>query len=105
MLDFHVAPGPWRPPILETVAARGEGAAEVLDAIAAHRAHMVETGELERRQAKRATAEVREIIVRTIEGRAVAALHSDEGQALCEQVTDGTIDPHAAAETILKEMQ
>jgi LAO/AO transport system kinase len=104
MLDMHTSPGPWRPPVVETVAARGEGAAEVWDAIHAHRAQMVESGELERRQAKRAASEVREIIVRTIEAKAVAALRSDDGVALCEQVTDGEIDPHAAAEQILKEM-
>jgi LAO/AO transport system kinase len=104
MLDMHVAPGPWRPPIVETVAARGEGAAELWEAINSHRTHLVDSGELERRQAKRATAEVREIIVRTIEAQAVAALHAPAGEALCEQVTSGEIDPHTAAESILKSL-
>ena len=103
MLDMHIAPGPWRPPIIETVAARNEGAGELWEAIEKHRAHMLETGELERRQAQRASGEVREIIVRTIEARAVASLQSDAGKQLCARVTDGEIDPHAAAETILKE--
>ncbi len=104
MLDMHTSPGPWRPPIIETVASRGEGASDVWDAIDAHHAHMIESGELERRQAKRAAAEVREIIVRTIEDQALTALRSEEGTALCAQVTSGDIDPHAAAETILKEI-
>lgn len=102
MLDMHTALGPWRPPIVEAVASRNEGAEAVWEAIDAHRAHMLETGELERRQAKRATAEVREIIVRTVERRAVEALQSEEGKALCDAVTDGTIDPHAAADKILE---
>lgn len=101
MLDMHTSPGPWRPPIIETVAARGEGGDLLWDAIVKHRAHMVETGELERRQAKRATAEVREIIVRTLEAQTVAALRSDAGQRLCDDVTEGNIDPHAAAQVIL----
>jgi LAO/AO transport system kinase len=105
MLDMHTSPGPWRPPIIEAVAAKGEGAVELWDAIGHHRAHMIETGELERRQAKRAAAEVREIITRTIERRAVEELRSEAGVALCERVTTGEIDPHAAAETILKEMR
>jgi LAO/AO transport system kinase len=105
MLDMHTSPGPWRPPIIETVAAREEGAAELWEAIEKHRAHMIETGELARRQAKRATAEVREIITRTVEGRALDALRSEAGAALCERVTTGEVDPHAAAETILKEMR
>ncbi len=102
MLDMHTSPGPWRPPIVEAVASRFEGADAVWGAIDAHRAHMIETGELERRQAKRATNEVREIIVRTIERRAVAALQSDEGQALCDAVTAGSIDPHTAGNKILE---
>jgi LAO/AO transport system kinase len=103
MLDMHTSPGPWRPPIVETVAAKNEGGDKLWEAIAAHRAHMIETGELERRQAKRAAAEVREIIVRTLEAEAIAALNSDAGKTLCDRVTDGEIDPHAAAEQILKE--
>ncbi|MBA2609441.1 MAG: methylmalonyl Co-A mutase-associated GTPase MeaB [Actinobacteria bacterium] len=105
MLDMHVAPGPWRPPIVEAIAARGEGAAAVWEAIDAHRAHMVETGELARRQAKRAAAEVREIVVRTIEAKAVALLNSEKGAALTARVTDGSIDPHAAAGTILRDLE
>ncbi|MEY2469554.1 MAG: GTPase [Actinomycetota bacterium] len=102
MLDMHMAPGPWRPPIVEAIASRGEGAADVWTAIDAHRAHLVESGELERRQAARATAEIREIIVGSISARAIDALSSDAGAALCAQVTDGTLDPHAAADEILK---
>jgi LAO/AO transport system kinase len=104
MLDMHTSPGPWRPPIIETVAVKGEGGAELWEAIEKHRAHMIETGELERRQAKRASGEVREIIVRTLEARAIAVLKSEAGTALCARVTDGEIDPHTAAETILKEI-
>ncbi len=102
MLDMHTAPGPWRPPIVEAIASRFEGAEAVWEAIDAHRAHMIETGELERRQAKRAMTEVREIVVRTIERRAVDALHSDDGEALCAAVTTGSIDPHTAADKILE---
>ncbi|HUR76374.1 MAG TPA: methylmalonyl Co-A mutase-associated GTPase MeaB [Acidimicrobiales bacterium] len=105
MLDMHTSPGPWRPPIVETVAARNEGADALWDAIAQHRTHMVETGELERRQAGRAAAEVREIIVRTLEAKATAALRSEDGARLCEQVTDGIVDPHTAADAILSDLR
>jgi len=102
MLDMHMALGPWRPPIVEAIASRGEGAADVWTAIDAHRTHLVESGELERRQGARATAEIREIIIGSIAVRANAALASDAGAALCAQVTEGTLDPHAAADQILK---
>ena len=104
MLDMHMAPGPWRPPIVEAVSTRGEGAFEVWAAIDAHRAHIIETGELVRRQAARATSEVREIVVRTIEARVNDAMNSESGAALFASVTDGAIDPHQAADEILKEL-
>lgn len=39
-------PGAWRPPILKTVAARGEGVDEVVEALEKHRAWLGEHGEL-----------------------------------------------------------
>ena len=37
---------PWRPPILKTVAATGEGVPELLDAIDRHLTHLKESGRL-----------------------------------------------------------
>ena len=42
----------WTPPIVETVASTGEGVAELWDAIASHREHLENLGELERRRAR-----------------------------------------------------
>ena len=40
--------GDWKVPIIKTVASEGKGIAELLEAIEAHRAHVEETGTLER---------------------------------------------------------
>ena len=44
MLDMHVAPGPWRPPIVEAVAARGEGGADGVGRDLRHREHISRLG-------------------------------------------------------------
>lgn len=41
---------PWRPPILTTVASRGEGIEEVLDEVRRHREWLLETGEIRERR-------------------------------------------------------
>jgi LAO/AO transport system kinase len=41
----------WRPPIVETVASRGEGGAELWSAVLDHRAHLERTGQLAERRA------------------------------------------------------
>ncbi len=56
-------PGDWRPPIVKTVAARGEGVDEVVEALEKHRAWMEEHGVLAERRAKRAAHEVETIAV------------------------------------------
>jgi LAO/AO transport system kinase len=42
--------GDWRPPVITTSARDGEGIDALLDALAAHRSHLLATGELERRR-------------------------------------------------------
>src|SRR5262245_1974778 len=47
----------WRPPVVKTVAERGDGVAEVVAAIASHHDHLVKHGELTARRERRASAE------------------------------------------------
>src|SRR4051794_33382294 len=65
----HSDPGAWKPPIVKTVAARGEGVDDVLAAIEKHRAWMDEHGELVRRRQARAAAEIEAIAVGTVKQR------------------------------------
>lgn len=53
---------PWRPPILETVASRGEGIEEVLGAIREHRRWLAESGSLERRRRGQMALRVRTVL-------------------------------------------
>ena len=61
--------GAWRPPIVSTVAAEGEGVDEVVDEIDRHRAWLEATGELARRRTRRARDEIEAIAVTALRAR------------------------------------
>jgi len=89
----------WQVPIVKTIAAKGEGADEVVDAIEAHGAWLASTGRLQARRVKRAADEV--------EGIALTALRVDlrasgELDRLAGLVAAGSMDPYAAADELVR---
>lgn len=95
------APGDWRQPIVSTVAARGEGIDDVVEAIAAHRTWAAGSGEAERRRVRRARDEIEAIAVTDLRRR-FAGVHGDERlDDLARAVLAGELDPYAAAEKIV----
>ncbi|WP_369358780.1 methylmalonyl Co-A mutase-associated GTPase MeaB [Streptomyces sp. cg2] len=95
------APGDWRPPIVKTVAARGEGVDEVLEALEKHRAWMEEHGVLARRRLARAAREVETIAVTTLRSR-IGDLSGDRHlDALAERIVAGETDPYRAADELV----
>jgi LAO/AO transport system kinase len=91
----------WRPPIVCTVAARAEGVEELWDAVLAHRAHLDESGGLERRRSKRVLDELRTIVARTLELRAYELTTDERFEELHQAVLARRLDPYAAADEIL----
>jgi LAO/AO transport system kinase len=95
------APGDWRPPILKTVAARGEGVDEVVEALQKHHGWLEETGELHRRRLRRAADEVESIAVTALRSR-MGDLRTGHGlDDLAAEVVDGRCDPYAAADRLV----
>jgi LAO/AO transport system kinase len=93
--------GDWRPPIVKTVAARGEGIDEVLEALEKHRAWMEERGVLAVRRRRRAAGEVENIALTALRSR-IGDLRGDQRlDALAERVADGSLDPYAAADELI----
>ena len=102
MLDLS-APGDWDPPILTSVGTTGEGAAELWDAVCAHRDHCTASGELYARRAARAQAELDEILRARIAERVATLTDGPAAGHLRERLARREMDPYAAAEAILSE--
>ncbi|WNI18159.1 methylmalonyl Co-A mutase-associated GTPase MeaB [Actinacidiphila sp. ITFR-21] len=103
MLGLGESRGPadWRPPIVKTVAARAEGIDEVLEALEKHRAWMDERGVLDERRRNRAAREIETIAITALRAR-LADLRGDTRLAdLAARVTEGTLDPYAAADGLI----
>ncbi len=103
MLDLGPA-APWRPPIVETVATAGEGIGQLWDAISAHRAHLVETGDLDRRRRERVRNEIRELVKAHLVHRAEECCRSPRFDAIVDAQTRGAFDPQSVAEQLIAEV-
>jgi LAO/AO transport system kinase len=94
-------PGDWRPAVVKTVAARGEGVEEVVEALEKHRAWMEERGVLAERRRARAAHEVETIAVTALRER-IGDLHGDRRlSALAERIVAGELDPYRAADELV----
>ncbi|HYD09549.1 MAG TPA: methylmalonyl Co-A mutase-associated GTPase MeaB [Acidimicrobiales bacterium] len=101
MLEMTDQMGDWLPPILDTVAAKGEGVSELWDAVAQHKAHLSSTGGLSARREGRLSEELREIVARTLEARAYALTGDARVATLRDDIAARRIDPYDAADEII----
>jgi LAO/AO transport system kinase len=89
----------WTPPIVLTVATKGEGTAEVADAISAHGDHLRSSGELTHRRVARARREIEALALASVQRR--LGEFGVGAHELAEQVEAGSIDPFSAASQLL----
>ncbi|MBM4343809.1 MAG: methylmalonyl Co-A mutase-associated GTPase MeaB [Deltaproteobacteria bacterium] len=93
---------PWLPPIVRTVAARGEGVAELADRIADHSAFLQASPAATERRVARARFVVTSLVRETVGDAAERWLHdSAAGQQVLADVVARRTDPFAAAEAAL----
>lgn len=98
-------PGDWREPIVSTVAHRGDGIDELVEAIDKHRAWLSSSGELDRRRTRRVRDEIEAIAMSALR-RKFAELHGDTRlDTLAERVLLGKTDPYAAADEVIAGLQ
>ena len=93
--------GAWKPPIVSTVAARGEGLDTVVEEIDRHHAWLEESGELARRRTRRARDEIEAIAVTALRARWGDVHGRSELDELAAAVVAGKSDPYAAADELL----
>ncbi len=100
-LGDRTEPGLWRPPVVKTVAASGQGVDDVVEAIAKHVAWMEETGALRERRVRRAGDEIESIAVRRLREKMADLRHGSGLEKLAADVVDGQTDPYAAADHVV----
>jgi LAO/AO transport system kinase len=102
MLDLSLE-SDWRPPIVKTVASKGEGFDELWEAINSHRAFLESDGRLAARRTKRIREELRSIVVEQLYARAGEVLAGPRFDELAAAVDARQVDPYSAADSLLSE--
>ena len=94
----------WRPPIVKTVANKGEGVDDVVDAIEAHRTWLAEHGELDARRKRRAEAEIEAIALEQLRFKLGDVRRGKALPGLAARVVAGELDPYRAADDLVAEL-
>ena len=93
--------GEWKPPIVTTVAVKGEGIGELAERVDAHWSWLDSSGQRDARRRARAKEEITAIAVAELRQR-VGGLPGDSRlDALADQVAAGDLDPFAAADELV----
>jgi LAO/AO transport system kinase len=95
-------PDDWRPPIIKTVASRGDGIDELVEAVEKHQGWLAETGELQRRRLRRAADEIETIAVTALRERMGDPGRGAALDDLAARVVAGEIDPYVAADRLVE---
>jgi len=91
----------WQAPVLKTVALEGKGVAEVLDAVAAHRAYLQESGQWAEKEQERARTDLVRLLERELVGRLVARVGEEELDRWVARIVAREADPTQALEALL----
>jgi len=91
----------WRPPVVSTVAERGEGIDALCGKIEEHRNHLKETDEGRKRKYYRLEVEVEEILSREIARIVERAWEEERTTELLEKLADRKIDPYTVAGSLI----
>ncbi len=90
--------GDWRPPVVLTVASRGEGIDELIEALDKHTAWLAGSGALDARRRRRVRTEI-EALALDLHRHALrdGTAGGPDLDTLASQVLAGTLDPYTAA--------
>ncbi|HEY5384601.1 MAG TPA: methylmalonyl Co-A mutase-associated GTPase MeaB [Acidimicrobiales bacterium] len=102
MLDL-ARPGAWRPEIVETTATGGDGIGDMWRAVAAHRDHLVGSGQLAVRRTDRVAQELRRVLLARTEFKVDELVAGEEFNTAVKALAAGELDPYQAAESLLAE--
>jgi len=106
MMSLVEEHGDWVPPIIKTVAHKGEGVPELDEAIVQHFDYLQASGELLRRNRERVririATQLKEKFMERLVGQTIS---KDEYESLLEDVLHKRKNPHDAAEGVLRKVR
>jgi LAO/AO transport system kinase len=91
----------WRPPVVSTVGTTGEGVADVVAAIEAHRAHLSAGDGLEQRRRQRLDSEMHRILAERLRQQALALGQGEAFEQARNDVLARRVDPWTATDALL----
>ncbi|GAA5157343.1 methylmalonyl Co-A mutase-associated GTPase MeaB [Pseudonocardia eucalypti] len=94
----------WKPPIVKTIAAKGQGISDVLDELDRHREWMDRTGERDRRRQARAETEIEAIALAQLRARIGDIRGGGTLPELAKKVVAGELDPYGAADDLVESL-
>jgi LAO/AO transport system kinase len=100
-VSLKPGPSPWRPPVIKTIAARGDGVLDLVRAIADHRHYLEATGEMARRNQVHLVNELERILRDGLMDRLLSQIDQARLASLMAQVATRELDPYAAAHQLL----
>jgi LAO/AO transport system kinase len=106
MMSLVEEHGDWVPPIVKTVASKGEGVRELEAAIQRHYEYLASSGELDRRNRERVRIRIETLLKEKFMDRLIGGtLAPHDYEQLLEDVLRKRNNPHDAAEGVLTRVQ
>ena len=96
----------WKPPVIKTVALKGEGIAEFVEAIGTHRDFLAASGKFHQHNSEQEYQLFRHILMEKVTQKIVdQAMTSGEFKSVVENLKNRKIDPYSAADMIVKKVR
>jgi len=92
----------WRPPVLKTIALDGSGVAEVLEAIAAHRAYLESSGLWAHRERARARDDLLRALEEELLGRLLAGVGEVAIEDWVDRIARREVDVYTAVQALIE---
>jgi LAO/AO transport system kinase len=91
----------WRPPVLKTIAIKGDGVADVVEWLGKHRAYLETHHQLETRERNRFRAELEMVVQRELMTRLLRGVNGTKIETLIEKIAAREMDVYTAAESLI----
>jgi LAO/AO transport system kinase len=91
----------WVPPIYRTIATEGKGIREVVDAIARHRQHLLQSGDMAQRERFRLQSELQNLLQATLLARWREATSTQTYRIVLDDLAARRISPHQAVTKLI----